>query len=470
MTTTTAQTLGWGRMLGWAIGTIGPVTLLYLVSSAYLFFMTDLLGLSGALAGALIFSVRLYDAFADPIMGHVSDRTQTRMGRRRPWMLAGGFAATLGCIGLFTIPGSIAGSGTVPVAAWTLGALLVYFTGYTMFNVPYMAMSAEMTDTFQERTRLMSLRVLFVSLSSLLGAAMAPRLIEHFGGGVRSYELTSFVIGAIGLAAMLVCVLSTAGARATVATPLAMSVGSQIRVALANRPFLLLIGVKLLLLLSMSSVSATLFFFVRHVLHRDLSVAANIGLAQTLGMLAALPVWVRLARRFHKQHLFQVALAINTLVLLSWTLAGESDPVALLLIRAVVLGAFAGGALLMGQSMLPDTMEYDYKCSGLRREGAYSGLYSMVEKAGYAFGPLIVGSMLSMAGYVGSKPGSKLPVEFSSDAVTAIYLGVAVIPAVATGLCIWLLRYYTLTEATIRGMTPPTLGLGPPQPAAASGS
>jgi GPH family glycoside/pentoside/hexuronide:cation symporter len=446
--------LTWPKIIAWSVGTIGPVTLLYLISSAYLFFMTDLMLMSGALAGALIFGVRVYDMFADPIMGYISDRTRSRMGRRRPWMLLGSVVTVAGCVALFTVPGGIAASGGMLVA-WTLLALVLYFTGYTMFNVPYMAMPAEMTDSFHDRTRLMSVRVVFVSLSSLLGAALAPRLIEAFGNGVPSYEKTSWIIGAIGLLAMVACVLGTRTARATSATPVTMPMIAQMRVAFSNRPFVVLVLTKLLLLLSMSSITTTMFFFVRHVLNRELSVASDIALAQTLGMLVLLPLWVKVAKRYRKQHLFMIASGGNTLVLLSWLFATANEPAGLLLLRAAMLGAFAGGSLLMGQSMLPDTMEYDYRRSRLRREGAYSGIYSMVEKAGFAFGPLLVGGLLSLAGYEGAAPGETQAV-LSDDATIAVYLGVSVIPAIATALCLFVLRAYTLTEEQLKSMTPPT--------------
>ncbi len=452
--TAASDRLGWGPIVAWSLGTVGPVTLLYLVTSAYLFFMTDLMKVSGAVAGLLLFVVRIYDMFADPLMGHISDRTQSRMGRRRPWMLAGALAMVAGCVAMFTVPGALVASGGPSIVGWALAALFVYFTGYTMFNVPYMAMPAEMTDGFQDRTRLMSARVVFVSLSSLLGAALAPRLIDAFGGGVRSYEITAWVIGAIGLATMFACVAATGRLRATTATPVAAPLLAQMRVALTNRPFMVLILTKLLLLLSMSAQTSTMFFFVRHLLHQDLAVASNIAIAQTLGMLAALPLWVRIGRRWQKQQLFRVASGANAVILLSWLLVSAGEPQGLLLLRAVLLGAFAGGSLLMGQSMLPDTMEFDYRRSGLRREGAYSGIYSMVEKAGFAFGPLLVGGMLSAAGYdpaAASAQGG----ELSPNAMLAVYAGVAVIPAVATALCALVLRGYTLTEDELKSMTPP---------------
>ena len=440
--------LGWPQIFAWSIGTVGPVTVLYLVSSGFLIYMTDVLGVSGALAGTLIFGVRIYDMFVDPLMGYVSDRTRSPMGRRRPWMLAGAFAITVGCIALFSVPAPGAASSHTSLIFWTLIALLVYFTGYSMFNVPYMAMPAEMTDNFHDRTRLMSVRVLFVALSSALGAALAPRLIKLYGGAADGYQITAVVIGIIGLASMLLCVLATRRSRATTAAETPMPVLQQFSVVLSNKPFVVLVLAKLMLLLSMSSLTATLWYMVQHVLHYDLNVASNISLAQTAGMLVLLPLWLWLARRNDKRRLFVIASVGTTTVLLSWMLVAPGEPIMLLVLRGFMLGAFAGGSLLMGQSMLPDTMEYDYRRSGVRREGAYSGVYSLVEKAGFAFGPLIVGLLLTSAGY-NIVAGSKTPAVLSSEAVRAVYWGVSLVPAFATIVCIVLLRYYTLTEAAL---------------------
>jgi GPH family glycoside/pentoside/hexuronide:cation symporter len=187
---------------------------------------------------------------------------------------------------------------------------------------------------------------------------------------------------------------------------------------------------------------------VQHVLHKDLDVASNISLAQTGGMLVLLPAWLWLARRFEKQRLFVIASLGSAAVLLSWMLVTPDDTSVALILRGFVLGAFAGGSLLMGQSMLPDTMEYDYRRSGVRREGAYSGVYSLVEKAGFALGPTIVGVMLSMAGYHVAAPG-QAAIALSPESVRALYWGVSIVPAVTTLICVVLLRFYTLTELSL---------------------
>ena len=441
-------------LLGWSVGTVGTVTLLYVVNYAFMFYMTDLLGVSAVVAGALIFGVRIYDMFADPLMGVISDHTRSRMGRRRPWMLAGGIISAAGCAMLFNAPAALLANGGGMLAGWALVALLLYFTGYSMFAVPYMAMPAEMSTSFSERTRLLSARVFFVSISSLLGTAVTPQLIKTFGANLSGYGKTALIMATISLFAMLAAVVGTAGARATEKSPLHVPLRQQFRLALANRPFFVLIACKFLLLMSMSALTTSLFYFVTYVLKRDFTTVAEIGLSQTLGMLISLPFWMWLGKRWQKQHIFMLAAGIDALFLLGYLLAGPAEPVFILWARAAGVGFFAGGALLMGQAMLPDTMEYDYRRSGLRREGTFSGLYSVVEKAGFAFGPLVLGITLSAFGYVATKAGAPLVTQ-SPETLRALYLGAAVIPAVATLLCVPLLLAYTLTESNLRAMRPP---------------
>jgi len=194
-------------------------------------------------------------------------------------------------------------------------------------------------------------------------------------------------------------VIAPAKAHATERTIVRVSMREQLRLALGNKPFAKLIFAKLLLLLAMSSSTTSMFYFATHVLQRDLSTVSQFGLLQTIGMLLSLPLWVRLGKRWSKHHLFMISCGLNAVLLLSWLLATPREPTLLLLLRAFLIGCTAGGALLMGQSLLPDTMEYDYRRTGMRREGAFSGAYSMVEKAGFAVGPLIIGLLLSNAGY-----------------------------------------------------------------------
>ena len=444
---------------GWSVGTLGPVTLLYVVNYALLFFMTDLLGIGAALAGLIIFGARIFDLALDLGVGALSDRTVTRWGRRRPWMFAGGLVSALGCVLLFNVPAGLIGAGrggTPGAITWVAAALLVYFAGYSMFNVPYMAMPAEMTASFAERTRLMSLRVFFVAMSGLLGIALANWLVGHFGRGLFAYGVTALIMAAASLCAMLYAVVGTASAHRTRRVAAIPDLRAGIMSVLRNRPFVVLIFVKLMILLSLSAITTTMYYVVVQIMRRPPSVLSLYGIATNLGIIASLPLWAWAGRRMSKQLVFAIAILANVPLSLSWLLASPAEPVWLFCLRALLLGIGAGGALVMGQSLLPDTMEYDFKRTGLRREGIFAAVYSFVEKASFAAGPLIIGALLSLFGYVASKAGHP-PVIQSREALTGIYIGIAVVPAVASVVGAAALRLYHLTETDLR----PPLRPGP---------
>jgi len=435
--------------VGWAIGTIGPTTLLYIVNYSLMYFMTDLLGVTAAAAGLLIFSTRLFDLAFDLLVGVLSDRTISRWGRRRPWMFAGAILTAAGCALLFNSPAALAGN--LPGALGWIGLCLVlYFAGYSMFNVPYLAMPAEMTTNYRERTRLMSLRVVFVSLSGFVGISGANALLAYYGRTMSGYGKMSAEIALLGVVSMLIPVVATRHAAAThPAREGKLGFILQARTVFSNTPFLVLILTKLLLLLSLSSITTGMLYFMVQVLHRGPASLSLYGLATNLGLLVSLPAWTRLGRRFSKNALFSMAIGLGIPLSLSWMLAGPSEPSWVFILRSAVAGMGAGGALLMGQALLPDTIEYDYLRTGLRREGIFSAIYSFMEKASFAFGPLIVGSVLALTGYVASKAGQPNAIQPSS-ALRGIYLAISVLPAVSSCLCIVLLRFYTLTEARLK--------------------
>ena len=144
--------------IGWGIGTLGASLLLNGFSFLALYYLTTVLGLGAALAGTLIGVSKVWDVFTNPLMGMVSDRTETRWGRRRPFLLVGAVVSGLAFAGLYSL-GTTSFSNSLPVITLLLIAL---GTGYTIFNVPYMAMPSEMLDDYHERTKLMSLSLIHI--------------------------------------------------------------------------------------------------------------------------------------------------------------------------------------------------------------------------------------------------------------------------------------------------------------------
>ncbi len=435
-----AESLPVALKLGWGIGSMGTSTLVNAINLLGQLYFITVVGLSPALAGTLIFLSKAFDIITDPVMGVVSDRTRSRWGRRRPWMLAG--AAICGVVFalLFAVPGDLSQTMTIVYVSITL---MGWTIGYTMFNVPYMAMPVEMSDSYHERTSLMSYRVLALSLGGIIGAAIAPRLVDDLGGGATGFARMGLVIGIIIFAALAACVFGTAKARSFEHTDGELNWRGQITAILRNRPFMLLMGIKLTQLFGLATYTTSLAFLITVLLDMSLGTFFYIALFGTGGTVISIPLWMYLSRTYGKRVALAVAIVMKVVVFLTWLAAGLGEPLTLIMARGFLAGVASGGVLLVAISMVPDTMQYDFLKSGEHREGMLAALYSLIEKVGFALGPLVVGIVLELGGFIeGTTDAAAQP----ASALTAIYIAVALIPALAFALSLIPLKLYTLDE------------------------
>jgi GPH family glycoside/pentoside/hexuronide:cation symporter len=424
-----------GIKAAWGIGSVGTVTVLTINSLLLLFFMTSVLGLAPALAGSLLFGAKLIDAIAAPVLGGVSDSWKGAMGRRAPFLLAGAFVSGLGVAMVFNPPAAF--DTMLPV--WIMMSLIVIALGYTLFNVPYMAMPAEMTDMPAERTSIMSWRITFVSIGGLI-TGMVPQLVTRLGGGRTGYGIVGFILAGVVIAAML---STFAAARRTRQVTGGAQAGGfkRYQVVLQNRPFMLIIAAKVCQLVGLASLTASILFLMKNVLLQPESTVGLYVTAATIATISTMPVWVWLGKRFSKRNLYMAACLLFACLTSSWLLAGANEPLPLILLRGFCSGTFSGGLLLMGQSLLPDAIDADCKRSGIRREGVYAGAYSFVEKASMAFGPLLIGLILQAFHF---KPSLGKAVAQPAEALTGIYIGVAIVPALLYAISIIPLLYFRL--------------------------
>ena len=444
MATETGHKLSQKLKFAWGTGSIGTVSVLTITSLLLLFFMTTVLGIAPALAGSLLFGAKLFDAFAAPIMGGVSDHWQGRWGRRAPFLFAGAAVCALGVLLVFNPPASLAGN---PLSGWMLMSLLVIALGYTLFNVPYLAMPAEMTDDRLERTSIMSWRIGFISIGGLLIGLM-PQLATSWGGGRQGF-------GAIGwlLAAIIFLTMSTAGFAALRTRRVDSTAKSSVRgirryaPVLANKAFMLVMVAKILQLIGIASLTASILFLLKSVLGApDSAVAFYVG-AATAGTMLTIPLWARINKRFSKQSLYIVACLAYSAMVLTWLLGTYGEPLEIIMARGFFTGICTGGVLLMGQSLLPDAIDEDCRKSGIRREGLYAGAYSLVEKLSSAVGPLIIGFILQIFHFQPSLgPGARQP----DDAIMGIYFGASILPATLYALSVIPLWFIKLEPVPTR--------------------
>jgi GPH family glycoside/pentoside/hexuronide:cation symporter len=427
------------QMLGWAIGSHGTSVMVGAITFYMLFYMTDSLGISVLVASQIIFLVRMYDLATDLIMGHISDRTQTKIGRRRPYLLLGAITCFITFVLLFNMPVFSSELTTVLVISFLL---VLYSTAYTIFNVPHLAMPAEMTSGYHERTVLMSYRVIFFITAQLLLAVGGAQLLKKFGDE-QGYAVFGWVIGSTVLLAMLLSFWMTRSVFFVTRTEhVRFSVKEQVSLIMGNRPFAIFIAAKLCLLTANASFSAAFLFFSEHVVGRGPDLMMSLGIFLTLGTLVSIPVWSFISKKAGKRKALIASCICYATIMMTWLLASPAETDLFLNSRILLIGLCLGGIMIIGFSLLPDTIEYDRLTSGINREGIYTGMYSTMEKAASAFGPLLFGSILAAVGFISSKAGER--VVQPDAAVGVIYFAVGVLPALAALAAACIMVFYTL--------------------------
>lgn len=431
--------------LAWGLGSLGTIAAIASVSNLYLFFMVSVLGVSPALAGFLIFLSKTFDIVTDPLMGYISDRTKSKSGRRRPWLFWASGLTGLSVGLLFSV-------GLSPdVSLVTITALLFFYAAaLTMFNVPYLAMPAEMTDDYHERSTLMSYRALFLVGGGFVGNSVAGLMIRRFGGGAEGYAAMGWVMGAIVFITMLACWAGTAKARTTSFEKPAIAPVQQMKLIFVNKPFLVLSLLKALQFLQLASAGGSLLFFIVHIMARDESSLFPYGVGVSAATLVFLPMWLKVGRRIGKRRALAVSLTFNLLAHLSWLFADAGEPAALLVLRAVATGTFVGGIVVFSQSMILDVIAYDRKISGISREGLFSSLFSFIEKTTYALGPLLIGLLLSGFGF-DAKLGVGQQSETALDGIRIALIGIPFLANSGMLVCVYFFRLTEkqLAEATL---------------------
>lgn len=446
MTMARADPAGTSKMplsigLGWGLGTLNIAILFNSKNVLLLKFLTDHLGIAAAVAGTLMAVAKIFDAITDPMMGMISDRTSTRIGRRRPYLLVGTLMCSASMLILFAPPSWAIGS-----EAYVLFGLLWYSAAYTVFNVPYLAMPAEMTSDYHERSWLMSFRVAGISLGQLLAIGLGPIIVASFGGGREGHSALAWVLAGFALAAGLICYRSTARARFTARESKRYSLAQQMGAVAKNRPFALLLGVKFFVLMGVAFFQSAIAFFVANNLGMGYAALGLLIGVMTVVGLVALPIWLKLSRRIDKRQTAIWSILVYALVSASWYFASADDPAWAHYLRAAVMGAASTGLTLMLQSLLPDTIAADRGLTGENREGIYAGVYTFAEKIAYAVGTAFTGLFFGFMGYVASAGAGAVQPE---SAIHAIAIGVSLIPAFLFLVSILFLLVYRLDEQSL---------------------
>jgi GPH family glycoside/pentoside/hexuronide:cation symporter len=427
--------------IAWGSGALGVAVLMNTVAFFVLYYMVSVLKIEPALAGTLIFVTKLFDVITDPVVGSLSDRMTRAGSRRRPFLLVGAIVSPLAFLMIFTTPLFEA---QVATASYIFVAMLLYTLGYTVFNVPYITMPAEMTESYHERSSIHGVRMIFVSIAGIVASAGAPALLDVLGRKNWDAYAAVGVIGAVIIfLSMMWAWWGTRDARYTVTPERAPNLLAECRHVFADRHFIRLLGVKASQLLGAASMQSAMAFFVVYVLYRDFDLLSIYGLTIGLVSIVVSPLIVRLSAIVGKRGTYMIAALCSITVTGSWVLASPGDPTWMVMLRAGIIAFAVAGNVIMAMSMLTDIVNYAARNTDIRREGVYTAFYSFVEKFTFAFGPLIVGFAMTLAGFDESLPDEALR---TPEIRQALLLAVAYIPVAMNLISIILLAGYRLRE------------------------
>lgn len=426
--------------VGWGAGAITTALMSNIFNLLVLRFATDFLGIAAGVAGILLGASKMYDAFSDPLVGAVSDNWKSPRGRRRPFLLLAAILCPLSIIALFFVP-KLEGAALL---GYYLAALILFATAYAIWTVPYLAMSAEMTDDYHDRSRLVSYRVNGGAIGLLLSSVGGPWLLVYLGGGREGYQGMALTIAVLILVASLICHRLTRSApfktRSLQArTPLAV----QFRTLLGNRPLCALIAQKAFWYFGFAASQGALAYFIKYVVRLSDIWLGNYYIILPIGIVASQPIWLKIAATIEKKYASMLAMGLFGTLQLSWLLSGPTESWVVIVLRLLGLGFAAGGTVLLIQSMFNDTIELDRRRTGLRREGAFTGLFSLIEKVFSAFGVAALGGLLAAMGYISSAGGPQVQ---PPSAILAVSIGFAVVPFCTAIIAIGMIGFYDLSQ------------------------
>lgn len=400
--------------VGYGAGQVGGQILRDTPALILPIYMTTVLGLEPALAGLVIMIAKIWVILADPMAGLVSDRSRSRLGRRRPFVLAGGLLAAACFMLLFYVPDM---GSQFALFMYMSAIYLLLNTGYSLFSVPYLTMASEISPDPLERTKLLSFRNAALAIGLVMGGALAPKIVAWVaqgpGGTPRAgYELMGLVMAAVIAGSTLWVFLGTARAPSLAPTAATLPLREQLRIAWANKPFVTLIVANIVQYVSAGIGYAGGFFFFAYALGLGMDVFDVIAvwiIIISVVSIASMPLLVRAAARMGKMRLYKWCLLLYALSIQAYWLA-DAQSLWIVWLVAAAVGVFNGGFILMSFSVLTDTIAYDRARSGISREGALSAVYSAVDKIGNALGSALFLAFLSLVGFVESSDGS-LPAQ-----------------------------------------------------------
>jgi GPH family glycoside/pentoside/hexuronide:cation symporter len=416
-TTPVIDRLTTGMKLGYGVGDLS-FNIAYQTTALYLiFFFTDVFGIAAGAAGMIMFYSKIWDAVSDPMMGYISDRTRSRWGSKRPYILLG--AIPLGVTFMLVFYSPTLATENLKIV-YGLVTFVLFCTAITIVNVPYGALTADITLDSNERSVVTGYRMSFAIFGTLVAAGATLPLVGLFGNGD---QVLGFRYTGIAYAVLIVIVLFITffTVRERVAHPKqeVLSLVENIKVITSNKPFLILAAGTISHVTAVLTTAAVVNYYFKYNLKNEAMIPVAF-LCLFVTAIAFMPLFVKLSTKKSKKYAYNLGIGSFAVVLVLIFFFGERN--IYLTLFLFFLGA-AGMAAnwLSSWSMVPDTVEYSQWKTGLRREGIIYGAFMFCQKFPAALAAFIVGIVLKYVGYTAN-------IEQTEQSLMGIRLLLTLIP------------------------------------------
>ena len=441
----TGGKLSFGTKLGFGIGDLGGNLFFTAMGFWSLNYLTDTAGLSAAAAGIAIMIGKIWDAVTDPMMGFISDRTRSRWGKRRPYLLFGSVPLLLAMWYFFSAP---AFHSDIAGMLWATLALCLLNTAYTVVNIPYGSLTPELTKDFKERTSLNGFRFSSAVVGTILGAAVVLPIVNLAGGDKRlGFSIVGLIFGLVMAGTILITFFSVREpGHANEPRPTAKFFETFLGV-FKNRTYVRLLLTYAFNLTGLTFLQTILVYYFKYQYQNEgMTTIAMVCLLVTA--MVCIPISVQVAKRIGKKRTYQLALAILATCCTAIFFFGHTLGMNFTLAAMVFGGIGVGFGYVPPYAMLPDVVEVDAVQQGTRRDGAYYGMWTFTSKLGTALATALAGVFLGMSGFVADAVQS-------SQTLFTIRLIIGPIPVAILIGAILLVEKYPLDEATYDRLVKP---------------
>ncbi|WP_461633422.1 MFS transporter [Labilibaculum euxinus] len=433
---TTDSKLSLKEKIGYSLGDTASHFVWDMVGFWILIFYTDTFGISAAAAGTIMLIARFWDMISDPIMGIIADRTNTRWGKFRPYILWMALPYSVLAVLTFTTP-DLGPTGKVIYAGVTYILLMSVFTA---INLPYSSLGAVITSDSYERAGLNSYRFIFAFVGQFIVSGTALSLALYFGGGdnAKGYQYTLILFSIISFILFMIT-FKTTKERVQPPKEQKENLKEDFRNLFKNKPWMILFFVGIISFIMFAMQNLSIAYYFKYYIGKEENVQL-FNVIGTVALIVAIPFSKPLAKKFGKRNVFLASSLLSGFFFICLYLPAANNLTMIYAFNILAKMAYAPAVPLLW-TMLADTADYSEWKTGRRSTGLVFSAATFAQKAGWGIGGALAGWLLAIFKFTPN-------IEQTATAITGIKLMISVIPGILYMSCAILLYFYTIDHET----------------------